>query len=177
MPGAARVRRVLPTLSEQVARVPDRTPAVRGRPCVVRWYLEHGRRARATADRFGWSTATLYLWLRRYERDGVAGLADRSRAPHTRRQPTWTVELAAAVRDVRTAHPRWGKDKIVVILRGAGWQVSTSMVGRILHQLKEAGALQDARLRDPCIVRRPQPRPYAVRKPKSYLPSAPGDLV
>ena len=32
-------------------------------------------------------------------------------------------------------------------------------------------------MRDPCIVSRPQIRPYATRKPRDYLPLLPGDLV
>lgn len=93
------------------------------------------------------------------------------------RPPTWTRELAAAVLALRETYPRWGKDKLTPMLRGEGHSVSVSMVGRILRRLKETGTLREASLRDPCIVRRPVPRPYAIRKPKSYLPVAPGDLV
>ena len=51
------------------------------------------------------------------------------------------------------------------------------MVGRILTRLKRQGRMPPATLQDPCIVRRPQIRPYAVRKPRDYLVQAPGDLV
>jgi len=51
------------------------------------------------------------------------------------------------------------------------------MVGRILLRLKRAGRLPPVSLRDPCIVSRTQIRPYATRKPRDYLPQAPGDLV
>jgi transposase InsO family protein len=93
------------------------------------------------------------------------------------RQPTWSKELQDAVRRLRSAFPRWGKDKLTPLLREMGWEVSVSMVGRILRHLKQAGSLREASLADPCIIRRRQPRPYAVRKPKSYLPAAPSDLV
>ena len=36
-----------------------------------------------------------------------------------------------AVLELREQYPRWGKDKLVVLLTRQGWQVSTSMVGRI----------------------------------------------
>lgn len=36
------------------------------------------------------------------------------------------MELAQAVLDLREQYPRWGKDKLVVLLRREGWQVSTS---------------------------------------------------
>jgi putative transposase len=63
------------------------------------------------------------------------------------------------------------------ILRREGGEVSVSMVGRILSKLKREGKLLPATLNDPCIISRPQIRPYAIRKPKDYLVRAPGDLV
>src|SRR3989304_3899312 len=70
-----------------------------------------------------------------------------------------------------------GKDKLVVLARRAGWEVSTSMVGRILHNLEERGLLWEPDLRDPCIVKRRHKRPYATRKPRDYVAKVPGDLV
>jgi transposase InsO family protein len=49
------------------------------------------------------------------------------------------------------------------------------MVGRILRHLKQTGQLQEAAGRRRRTRR--LPRPYAIRKPKDYLVSAPGDLV
>ncbi len=71
----------------------------------------------------------------------------------------------------------WGKDKLQPILRRQGVTISVSMVGRILSRLRRQGKLVPASLKDPCIVSRPQVRPYAVRKPKDYVVKAPGDLV
>jgi len=56
-------------------------------------------------------------------------------------------------------------------------QVSTSMVGRILREIKDRGLLWEPDLRDPWAVKWAPRRPYAVRKPRDYLPVAPGDLV
>ncbi len=123
------------------------------------------------------STSTFLLWRERYRRGGPAALEERSRRPTRVRPPTWSMELVNAVRALREEQPRWGKDKLAPLLRQRGWDVSVSMVGRILRHLKQSGQLREATLRDPCIVRRHHPRPYAVRKPKSYLPVAPGDLV
>ena len=70
-----------------------------------------------------------------------------------------------------------GKDRLAVLLRDAGWSVSTSMAGRILTQLRRRGVLREppaARV----AARKPRPpRPYAVRKPKTYLAKRPGDIV
>jgi transposase InsO family protein len=84
--------------------------------------------------------------------------------------------LAQAVLHFRQEY-HWGKDKLVVLARREGWEVSTSMVGRILKSLKEQGLAWEPDLRDPCIVRRRHNRPYATRKPRDYVAKAPGDLV
>jgi transposase InsO family protein len=144
---------------------------------MLQWYEDRGQNARLTCRRFGVSADTFYRWLRRYRRAGPRALEDRSHRPQRVRQPTWGPQLAQAVLQLRQDHPRWGKDKLVVLLRGAGWQASTSMVGRILRRLKEDGVLWETDLRDPCILRRRQTRPYAVRKPRDYPVEVPGDLV
>jgi hypothetical protein len=37
---------------------------------------------------------------------------------------------------LRLHYPRWGKDKLAILLRPQNLTVSTSMVGRVLTQLK-----------------------------------------
>jgi transposase InsO family protein len=141
------------------------------------WYEDHGHNAALTCRRFGVSRDTFYRWWRRYQRAGPGALEDRSHRPGRVRQPTWSPELAQAVLRLRQAQPGWGKDKLVVLLREAGWSVSTSMVGRILRRLDQEGRLPKADLRDPCYPKRRQARPYAIRKPARYQVAAPGDLV
>ncbi len=119
----------------------------------------------------------LYRWHKRLEQHGPSGLEDGSRAPKRRRQPTWPGELAAAVLALRTQYPRWGKDKLVVLLRRDGWQVSTSMVGRILDQIARRGLMPAPPLRPVSARKRRPPRPHAIRKPKEYEVRQPGDLV
>ena len=66
----------------------------------------------------------------------------------------------------------------MVLLRRAGWKVSTSMVGRILTRLKARGALRAASGPGIAIRRRRRQRPsYAARKPRGYRAIAPGDSV
>jgi len=146
----------------------------------LRWmdyYESHGRNAALTCRYFGISRQTFYRWRRRYRPKRLASLEDRSRRPRRVRQPTWSAELAQAVQELRETYPRWGKDKLGPLLRQAGWSVSTSMVGRILTQLKKRGALVEP-LPPTLAVRKPRPpRPYAVRKPKAYQARAPGDIV
>jgi transposase InsO family protein len=141
------------------------------------YYEQHGRNARLTCRHFDISPQTFYRWRRRYHPNRLQSLEQRSRRPQQVRQPTWSVELAQAVLALRQQYPRWGKDKLTVLLRDAGWAVSTSMVGRILRSLKERGLVVEPP-RAGVAVRRPRPpRPYAVRKPREYQAKLPGDIV
>jgi transposase InsO family protein len=131
-----------------------------------------------TSRHFGISRQTFYRWLRRYDPQNLASLEERSHRPHRRRQPTWSAPLADRVLALRLRYPRWGKDKLAVLLRQQKLTVSTSMVGRILGQLKRQGRLLEApRSGVPGSRRALRSRPYAIRKPKQYAVSQPGDLV
>ena len=105
-------------------------------------YQAHGRNAAFTCRYFGISRQTFYRWKRRYDEENLRTLEDRSHRPHHRRRSTWTVEQAERVRRLREQYPRWGKDKLAVLLRRQGWGVSVSMVGRILTSLRRRGALR-----------------------------------
>src|SRR5713101_6114934 len=94
------------------------------------------------------------------------------------RQPTWSLPLEEKVLTLRLQFPRWGKDKLAVLLRRQQLPVSVSMVGRILTRLKRQGRLvEPPRTGVPGSRRALRPRPYAVRKPKQYAVFEPGDLV
>ena len=141
------------------------------------FYLSHRRNAALTCRHFAISRQTFYRWWRRYDPHDLSTLEERSHRPHRRRQPTWTPQLAERVLRLRLQYPRWGKDKLAVLLLREGVRVSTSMVGRILTRLKARGLLKEAP-RTGVAVRRPRgPRPYALRKPKDYIAQQPGDLV
>jgi putative transposase len=131
-----------------------------------------------TCRHFGISRQTFYRWLKRYEPLDLTSLEERSHCPHHRRQATWSFSLERKVLTLRLQFPRWGKDKLVVLLRQQGESVSTSMVGRILLRLKQRGQLVEAPRPAVAGSRRAlRFRPYAVRKPRQYAVSRPGDLV
>ena len=184
IPGAAALRRLLP---EQAASARRETGEARKevslsrrakhRLMVIRWYEEHGRSVSRTAERFSYTRVTIYAWLRRHRDAGVAGLEDKSHRPRQCRQSTWSAELEQRVLELREQYPRWGKDKLVVLLRREDVQVSTSMVGRILKRLKETGRLVEALPEGKRRRKDLPPRPYAIRKPKTYLAREPGDIV
>jgi transposase InsO family protein len=84
--------------------------------------------------------------------------------------------LVRAIKQLREQYPRWGKDKLVVLLREQGYKTSASTVGRVLGYLKRRGVLVEPVRRGISAQKRVR-RQYAVRKPKEYKPLVPGDLV
>jgi transposase InsO family protein len=67
-------------------------------------------------DEYGISRKTGYLWVGRYQAEGRAGLADRSRRPH--QSPRATDEaIVAALCDMRRRHPTWSAQKLIAVLR------------------------------------------------------------
>jgi transposase-like protein len=169
--------RVIPR-GEQVARLGVAlSPPARQRLRWFDYYGAHGRNARLTCRHFGISPQTFYRWRRRYHSGHLQTLEGASRRPRRVRQPTASPELVEAVLALRQLYPRWGKDKLVVLLRRHGRTVSTSMVGRILKRLKDRGVLVEPVRGWLVGTRRAWPRPSARRKPKTYQVQAPGDLV
>jgi putative transposase len=156
---------------------PDLSRAARARLAMLDWHRAHGRNVSRTARHFGYSRPTVYRWLGRFERTRLEVLEDRSSAPHRRRRPTWSSAELAAVKAVRERYPRWGKDKLVVLLRRDGVLVSSSMVGRILVRLRRSGELREPRRRRMSVRQRRWSRPYAIRKPADWTVERPGDLV
>lgn len=138
---------------------------------------QQGLTSTAAAEVLGLPRSTLYRWDSSLREEGQAGLCTRSRRPLRVRQPTWSPELAEAVLELRERYPRWGKDKLVVLLRRQGWHVSTSMVGRIMTSLKARGVLREPPRHGVLARRRARSRPHAVRKPREYRAAQPGDIV
>ncbi|MDA8440268.1 MAG: integrase core domain-containing protein, partial [Propionibacterium sp.] len=130
-----------------------------------------------TARHFGYSRPTVYRWLTRFDRHRLETLEDRPSRPLRRRRPTWTLGELVAVRRLRLAYPRWGKDKLAVLLRREGIVLSVSRVGRILDRLRATGELREPRGRPISARHRGWRRPHAVRKPAGFVARHPGDLV
>ncbi len=156
---------------------PDLSRDARRRLAMVDWHRAHGANVSRTARHFGFSRPTVYRWLGRYDRFRLETLEDRPSAPRRRRRPTWTIEQLAAVRQMRLRYPRWGKDKLRVLLRRVGIVLSVSMIGRILARLRRTGELREPAGRRMNVRQRRWIRPYAVRKPADWQIERPGDLV
>lgn len=173
----------LSTMPSAVLRLGRRPPApdlsrdARQRLAMLDWHRAHGGCVSRTARHFGYSRPTVYRWLGRFDRFRLETLEDRSSVPRRRRRPTWTSDQVRLVRDLRETYPRWGKDKLVVLLRRQGYVLSSSMVGRILARLRRTGELHEPRRRRMSVSRRRWARPYAIRRPAGWTVERPGDLV
>lgn len=64
------------------------------------------------------SRKTAYKWIDRYEADGAAGLADRSRRPHHFPQAT-PADVVQKLIAARRRHPSWGAKKLLKLLSRA----------------------------------------------------------
>jgi transposase len=63
------------------------------------------------SERFGVSRQSVHAWVRRYQQDGLAGLADRSRRPESSPAQV-SGEIEAVVCEMRREHARWGPVRI-----------------------------------------------------------------
>ena len=126
---------------------------------------------------FEMSQACLYRWGKRFNPHDLNSLRDHSRRPKRLRCTKWPLKLIQEVKQLRESYPRWGKDKLVVLLRSKGHCTSASTVGRILTYLKKHGRLVEPKRTTLRTHQRRRTRPYAIRKPKQYHAVRPGDLV
>lgn len=69
---------------------------------------------RELCTRYDVSRKTGYKWISRYEAQGPAGLADRSRRPHHSPGAT-EPEVVDALVKARQRHPHWGAKKLLPI--------------------------------------------------------------
>ncbi len=90
-----------------------------------------GKDFRALCQEFEISRPTGYLWRRRYQQQGLAGIAERSRRPQ--RSPRQTgEEREQRVVELRQRYPDWGARKLQVLLARSGVELPASTIHRIL---------------------------------------------
>ncbi len=141
------------------------------------YYYTHDKNGRLTCRHFDISPQTFYRWMKRYDPKHPQSLESRSHRPKHVRPPTYSTDLIDAVLKLREEYPRWGKDKLAVLLMPQGFKASVSMVGRILCYLKRKGTLVEPIPNHISAKKRRKTRPYAERKPKDYKAKSPGDIV
>ena len=101
---------------------------------LVEW--QHGLESKAElCRRYGIARSVGYKWAQRYQRQGPAGLQDRSRAPHHHPNQT-PLDVVTRILELRYAHRLWGAPKIrALLLRQHPDQPcpSQSTIGEILR--------------------------------------------
>lgn len=142
-------------------------------------YYRKTKNARLTCRHFGISPDTFYRWKKRYKPLNLKSLEDdpKTRRPKRRRTPTTPTEIVSKILTLREIYPRWGKEKIAVLLRRDGYQVSVSTVGRTIKRLKDRGVLKEPVPNFISSKKRYLKRAWAIRKPDDYQVRHPGDLV
>lgn len=126
---------------------------------------------------FGLSRATLYRWRHRYDPRALTSLEARSRRPHRVRQPQTAPAVVQRLQALRQQYPRWGREKLRVLLQREGIRLSAKTIDRVLARLRQRGQLVEAARAAISAHKRARARPYAIRKPRDYGSTQPGDLV
>jgi len=126
---------------------------------------------------FGLSPATLYRWRGRFDPTDLTSLEAHSRRPRRVRQPTTPGRVVERIKTLREQYPRWGREKLRVLLAREALPVSAKTIDRVLHRLKAQGRLVEPQRQAISARKRRRPRPYAIRRPPDYRLTQPGDLV
>jgi putative transposase len=163
LPGARRLARLPAEPSETAKR----------RYKVIIWYQEHGDKVRLTARHFGFSPDTISRWVQAYEKDGLAGLELKSRRPRRVRQPQTPTAIVLRIQALREQYPRWGREKLRVLLAREGIILCGKSIDRVIQRLKARGVL-----REPVRSRRRVKWHHErLRRPPELVVNHPGALV
>lgn len=163
LPGAARLARLPAGPSLEATR----------RLKVVQWCQEHRGKVRLTARHFGFSPDTVSRWARAYATHGLLGLEPRRRRPKRVRQPQTPVEVVQRIQALREQYPRWGREKLGVLLAREGVFLSAKSIDRVIARLKARGVLREA-VQPRKATRWHQKR---LRRPRELAVDRPGALV
>lgn len=121
---------------------------------------EKGEKLARLCREFGVSRTTGHKWVKRFRELGYAGLDDESRRPKS--SPLATAEdIVMAVLGARDAHPRWGPQKLAIVLRRRFREQSPSerTIARILRR---ANRVKEKRKRRPPNVVERAPKVQAA---------------
>jgi transposase InsO family protein len=158
--------------SKNISRVREISRLAKQRLKWMDHYAAHGNAA-LTCRYFGISRQTFYRWKGRYNSRDLRSLEERSHRPRRLRKPTWSRELALAVLHLREQYPRWGREKLRVLLPEEGITISAKSIDRVIGRLKARGVLREA-VQPRKVVRWQHKR---LRRPKELVVDSPGALV
>jgi transposase InsO family protein len=117
---------------------------------------DEGESIAALAEVYDISRKTIYKWLERHDKEGVAGLADRSRAPHE--SPHKVSEETMAQIIAARQRWKWGPQKLRIKLAAAHPNVVWPAESTIGEVLKRAGL---SHRRKPRVRTPPYAQPFA----------------
>lgn len=158
----------------QLARLPaEPSETAKRRWKVIQWYEEHGEKVRLSARHFGFSPDTVSRWARAYGATGMRGLEPKSRRPVRVRQPETPLATVKRIQALREQYPRWGREKLRVLLEEEGLHLSAKSIDRVIARLKARGVLREP-LRPRKGARWHQER---RRRPPGLVVDRPGALV
>lgn len=129
---------------------------------------------RSTACHFGFSPDTLSRWARAYAVAGIQGLKPRSRRPRRVRQPQIPLATVQRIQTLREQYPRWGMEKLRVLLEQEAIHISAKSIDRVIARLKARGVLGREPVRPEKAANRDKER---LRRPKNLIVDRPGALV
>jgi len=151
-------------LSAKPAEEGRRSVTPHDRVLLLDMWQRSGLTGREFGALVGVSKETLFVWKRKFERSGPAGLADAARgAPPGSRL---TAPTQRAILMLKQAHPEWGCDRIRdVLMRGDGYSASA---GAIAHLLRENGyELEEV----PTVPHEPQVQHFERARPNQLWQS------
>ena len=117
------------------------TCAMNERMCFVSAYLDGAESISALCREFAISRKTGHKWLARYRSEGIAGLEERSRAPHGNPR-AMASDVIEAVVAVRLRHPTWGPDKVKAYLERTAPESSWPSASSMGRQFAKAGLVR-----------------------------------
>lgn len=140
---------------------------------VILWYQEHGGKVRLTARHFGYSPDTISRWAHAYAAEGIRGLEPRSRRPRRVQKPRTPLATVQRIQALREQYPRWGREKLRVLLEREGIYLSAKSIDRVIARLKARGVLREPlRPRKAANAHRDR-----LRRPSDLVVDRPGALV
>lgn len=100
-------------------------------------YHKRGHNVSLTCRHFGIPRKTFYIWLKRYEEAGTAGLEDLDRTPKRKRQRKCTPLEEERIVALRTKYIRYGKEKLAMIyLREYGESIASWQIQKVIEKKK-----------------------------------------
>jgi transposase len=100
-------------------------------------YHKRGHTVSLTCRHFGIPRKTFYLWLKRYEESGTAGLEDLDRTPKRKRQRKCTPLQEERIVALRTKYIRYGKEKLATIyMREHGESITSWQIQKVIEKYK-----------------------------------------